>query len=68
MSRRYRNNSPRQITARFDSTCAETGAVIKKGDSIVYADGKAYCEASKTAEQFRAQQFAAAYNMADANY
>ena len=68
MSRRYRNTAPRRITARFDSVCAETGAPIKTGDTIIYADGEAYCDSSKRAEQFRANEFAAAFNMADANY
>jgi len=67
--RRYRQNTaPRRITARYASTCAETGAAIKPGDTAIYIDGKTYCDASKTAEQFRANEFAAAFNMADANY
>lgn len=36
----------RFITSRFKSTCAETGKVIGKGESIYY-DGKAYCQSSK---------------------
>lgn len=36
----------RFITARFNSTCAETGKAIKQGESIYY-DGKAYCVDSK---------------------
>ena len=33
------------MQSRFKSTCAETGIVIKKGESI-YFDGKAYCSRS----------------------
>jgi len=29
-------NDPREITARFDSKCAETGTQIKKGDPCIY--------------------------------
>jgi hypothetical protein len=34
------------MQSRFKSTCAETGIVIKKGESI-YFDGRAYCSRSK---------------------
>lgn len=27
---------PREITARFDSVCAESGLPIKKGEQIIY--------------------------------
>jgi hypothetical protein len=30
------------ITARFNSACAETGKLLRKGDEILYAYGKAY--------------------------
>jgi hypothetical protein len=68
--RRVRNKAPYFTTARFDSKCAETGKDIKKGDPIAYypASQKAYCDDSKTAADLRGQQFAAAHNMADANY
>jgi hypothetical protein len=36
----------RFITAKFTSTCAQSGAKIKKGDPI-YFDGKAFGENSK---------------------
>jgi len=29
-------NDPRVITARFDSTCKETGKTIKKGEECLY--------------------------------
>lgn len=35
------------MQSKFDSTCSETGKPIAKGDNILYANGKAYCEASK---------------------
>jgi len=39
----------RFITAKFNSQCHETGAKIKKGDTILYDPNlkKAYCKASK---------------------
>lgn len=53
---RYSNASrdPREIAARFDSICAETGKPIKKGDPAVYYPvGKAiYHPDSKQAEEF----------------
>lgn len=30
------NNDPREMTARFASTCRESGKPIKKGDPIIY--------------------------------
>jgi hypothetical protein len=30
------NRDPREITARFDSVCAETGKPIKRGDTCIY--------------------------------
>lgn len=33
---RQQNNDPRQIIARFNSKCKETGQPIKKGESIIY--------------------------------
>lgn len=37
----------RFITARFNSKCADTNKVIKKGDRIYYDGGKAYCKDAK---------------------
>lgn len=34
------------MKSKFKSTCAETGKIIKKGETI-YFDGKAYSESSK---------------------
>lgn len=36
MARKYYNNDPRTIIARFDSICAETGKAIKKGETCIY--------------------------------
>ena len=39
MSRYYRkfyNNEPREIIAKFDSVCKDTGKVIKKGEKCLY--------------------------------
>lgn len=54
----YRDD-PREITARFDSVCAETGKAIKKGDTCVYypKGKKVYHVDSKQAEQFRSWSF-----------
>ncbi len=56
--------------ARFPSLCAETGRKINKGDEIAYypRDRKAYHLQSKQADELRARDFAAAFNMADANW
>lgn len=63
-------NPPYFLTARFNSTCPETGKPISKGDQCAYypATRQAYHLDSKSANQLRALEFAAAYNMADANY
>ena len=53
------NNDPREITARFDSKCSETGRIIKKGETCIYypMGKKVYHNESKTAEDFRSWQF-----------
>jgi hypothetical protein len=68
--RRTQNQAPRFLVARFDSTCAETGKPLKKGDKVAYfpATKQAFHETSKAADQVRALEFSAAYGMADANY
>lgn len=70
MSRYTKDNTPRLMKARFDSTCPETGKPIKKGDTIAYypRSKSAFHESSQSAEQVRAMNFAAANNMGDANY
>ena len=58
MARRYYNNDPRVIKARFDSVCKETGKPIKRGEyCIYYPTGKAvYHNESKQAQAFREWQ------------
>jgi len=48
-------NDPREITARFNSKCAETGKEIKKGDTCIYYPlaKKVYHVESKQALEFR---------------
>jgi hypothetical protein len=29
-------NDPRELIAKFDGTCAETGVIIKKGERCIY--------------------------------
>jgi len=43
----------RLIIAKFDSTCAETGVKLKKGDTIIYDSDtkKAYSLTSNTAKK-----------------
>ncbi len=45
--------SKKVITAKFDSTCAETGRSIRKGDACVYDDQtkRVYASGSKTQQQ-----------------
>ena len=68
--RNYRNTNPRELTARFDSTCPETGKPILKGDTCVYypATRKAYHAESKSAEGFRSQLAAESLCLYDANW
>ena len=61
MRARYRNLNPRMITAKFTSKCAETGKLLRKGDSIFY-DGKAYHEDSVKAQEFLKGNYAAPCN------
>ena len=63
-------NDPRELTARFDSICPETGKPIRKGDICVYypLSRKAYHINSKTASDWRSQSFADSCGMADANW
>lgn len=57
--KRYYNNDPREITAKFDSVCAETGIKIKKGDRCIYypSSKEVFCIDSKQAQEFREVQF-----------
>ena len=68
--RTHRDNSPREITAKYDSQCAETGKEIKKGDTCLYWPmyKKVYHVDSETAQDWRSAQAARAFNLADANW
>lgn len=61
---------PRFTTARLDGVCPETGLPIKRGDCIAWypSSRRAYHESSPSARALRGMQFAAAWNMADANH
>ncbi len=67
--KRY-NQDPYFTTAKFNSTCPETGLPIKKGDKIAYfpRERKAYHENSKGGDQIREMQFNKCFEMADANW
>ena len=58
-SRRYINNGAREITAKYDSVCAESGKAIKKGEDCVYypLDKKIFSMDSRTAQSFRDWKF-----------
>jgi hypothetical protein len=64
------NSDPYFTTAKFNSTCPETGLPIKKGDKIAYfpRERKAYHENSKGGDQIREMQFNKCFEMADANW
>jgi len=48
----------KKITAKFASTCTETGARIKKGDSMIYdySARKCYSMQSPTAQKFDSEE------------
>ena len=52
-------NDPREITARFDSKCAETGAVIKKGEQCIYypLHKEVFHPNSQAADSYRSWRF-----------
>lgn len=54
------------INAKFQSACAETGIVIKKGDQI-YFDGKAYSEKSQVYKENKENADFLAYIQANEN-
>ena len=60
----------REINAKFDGVCAETGRPINKGDRCLYdpQHREVYNVLSETYRQFREQQFAKSWGMADANW
>lgn len=64
------NNDPRELTAKFDSVCPETGKPIKRGETCVYfpRERKTYHNDSKTAAEWRSQAFSDAYGLGDAGW
>ncbi len=67
----YRNqNDPLWITAKFDSICSETGKPIKKGEECLYypRTHSVVCIESKSAEQWRSQEFADNAGLLDAGW
>ena len=56
---KYRNLDPREIEAKFDSICAETGKTIKKGEKCIYypSSRDVFCLDSKQAQEFREMAF-----------
>ena len=54
-SRKYYNNDPRLIYAKYDTICSETGEPIKKGEQCVYYPSSKSCFSmnSKQAKEFR---------------
>lgn len=55
----WRSADPREIEARFESTCAESGRPIKRGERCIYypSSRKVYGLESRQADEFRAWQF-----------
>lgn len=62
MRRTYADKDPRELVARFDSVCAETGLPIKAGETCIYypASKRVYHVSSKQAAEFRSVSFDAA--------
>ncbi|MCP4651110.1 MAG: hypothetical protein GY853_13675 [PVC group bacterium] len=52
-------DDPREIRARFNSVCAETGRAINKGDNCIYypKGKKVFHIDSKQAEEYRGYMF-----------
>lgn len=59
MSYKIYKNDPREIVAKYDCVCAETGKAIKKGDFCIYypLSKKIFHEESNTAGNFREWEF-----------
>lgn len=59
MRRNYRDQTPREIIARFDGKCAETGKPIRAGDVCVYypSSKSVFHLTSKQAATFRSEAF-----------
>jgi len=65
----YRDD-PRELKAKFDSTCPETGLPIKKGDTCVYfpRTRKAYHDKSRAAADWRSQAVSDSFGLADSGW
>ena len=52
-------NDPREIKARFDSKCQETGNIINKGETCIYypLTKRIFSMDTKTARDFTSWQF-----------
>ena len=61
--RKYQNQDPREIVARFNSKCAETGQEIKRGDSCIYypKSGEVFHLHSVQAQEYYAMKFDVTY-------
>ena len=61
---------PYFTTAKFPSTCPETGKPIKKGDPIAYfpRERKAFHNDSRSADQVRDLNFSRSFGMADQDW
>lgn len=53
--RNHKNNEPREIFAKYDCKCAETGVEIKRNDSCIYypLTKLVFTHESKQAQEFR---------------
>ncbi len=69
--KRYNTRRSLYVTkARFDSTCAETGQLIKTGEEMVYDPNTRQCYHSNSiqAKETRQQAWNEANCMADSNW
>ena len=48
----------KQITAKFNSKCAETGAMIRKGEEMIYdySTKKCYCKSSTIYKRYEDEE------------
>lgn len=73
--RHYSKRAPRGaarrwISAKYTSTCPETGKTIRPGEQCLYDPNtrSTYHESSQQATDQRGTDFASAFNMPDANW
>lgn len=71
---RRNSNSPQIIPAKYSGACAETGAKIRPGESILWTPGSktVFSAASQRYQQheshLRALEVAKAFNLADSDW